>query len=184
MKIFNWFRNKQYQETDDKLKKEFVERWTNDEILAVNKMLDEFDVPVEEEVYTSNGKAKQKYGLVGRIITLAVMVKNGEINTKLANKMRENMHHATDYKSERPQRDINSYKYTSLIGKQFKHFKTGNIYMIIAFTKDSETLEDMVSYQRVNSDDTTIWSRPFDMFFEKVERNGVTVDRFELVDNQ
>lgn len=185
MMFLNYFRHKEKTQTD---KENFIEAenncFNNDELFSANKILDEFDVPTEHNVYTKNGNEKQKLTIVGRIVKLAAMVKNGEINTKLDNKIRENLHHATDYQSERQKRDLTDFKYISLIGKQFKHFKTGNVYMLICYTKDSETLEDMVSYQRVNSDDTTIWSRPFDMFFEKVEKNGKTVDRFELIENQ
>lgn len=185
MNFLNYFKHKEKtQANNEKFIETEIKRFNDDELFSANKILDEFDVPIEQDVYTKNGKEKQKLSIVGRIVKLAIMVKKSEINTKLDNKIRENMHHATDYQSERTQRDLTEFKYTSLIGKQFKHFKTGNIYMLICFTKDSETLEDMVSYQRVNSDDTTIWSRPFDMFFEKVEKNGEMVDRFELVENQ
>lgn len=152
-----------------------------EELESVGHILDDFNVPTTSEVFTNNGREEHKLSIVGRIIKLAAMVKKGEINTKLDTKIREILHHTADYNSEKPKRDLSKNEYRSLIGKKFKHYKTGNIYMLINYAKDSETLEDMVSYQRISGPDTTIWSRPFDMFFEKVEVNGELVDRFELV---
>lgn len=152
-----------------------------EEIESVENILNDFNVPTTNEIFTNNGREEHKLSIVGRIIKLATMVKKGEINTKLDTKIREMLHHTADYHSETPQRDLSKNEYRSLIGKKFKHYKTGNIYMLINYAKDSETLEDMVSYQRVSGLDVTIWSRPFDMFFEKVEVNGELVNRFELV---
>lgn len=152
-----------------------------EEIESVEHILNDFNVPLTSKIYTNNGPEEHKLSIVGRIIKLATMVKRGEINTNLDTKIRGMLHQVADYDSERPQRDLSKNEYRSLIGKKFKHYKTGNIYMLINFTKDSETLEDMVSYQRVSGTDVTIWSRPFNMFFEKVEKNGEMVNRFELL---
>ncbi|MBO5739412.1 DUF1653 domain-containing protein [bacterium] len=61
------------------------------------------------------------------------------------------------------------------IGKTYKHFK-GNKYKIIAFAKHSETEEDMIVYQSVNSGD--IWVRPKTMWNEVVDEQGTL--RFTL----
>ena len=61
------------------------------------------------------------------------------------------------------------------IGKTYKHYK-GNIYKIIAFTKHSETCEDMIVYQSVKNGDT--WVRPKTMWNEIIDNNGTL--RFTL----
>ena len=62
-----------------------------------------------------------------------------------------------------------------IIGKFYKHYK-GNLYKIIALAKHSETLEDMVVYQSVKSDD--VWVRPKSMWNEIVDEKGTL--RFTL----
>ena len=70
------------------------------------------------------------------------------------------------------------------LGK-YKHFK-GKEYEVIGIGKHSETLEDMVIYKALYSDeqygDGQIWVRPFAMFAEKVEVDGKKVPRFEYVE--
>ena len=61
------------------------------------------------------------------------------------------------------------------IGKTYKHYK-GNLYKIIAFAKHSETVEDMIVYQSVETGDT--WVRPKSMWNEIVDENGTL--RFTL----
>lgn len=55
------------------------------------------------------------------------------------------------------------------IGKTYKHYK-GNIYKVIALAKHSETLEDMVVYQSVKTNE--IWVRPKRMWSEIVDDKG------------
>ncbi len=62
------------------------------------------------------------------------------------------------------------------VGKTYKHYK-GNLYKIIALAKHSETLEDMVIYQAI--DTGKIWARPMRMWNEQVDENGTL--RFTLV---
>ena len=65
--------------------------------------------------------------------------------------------------------------------RYFEHFKGGK-YKLIAFGKDSETLEDVVIYQALYGDNQ-IWVRPYDIFFSKVyEINGNAMDRFKEID--
>ena len=52
-------------------------------------------------------------------------------------------------------------------GQRYRHFK-GNIYIIIAIAKHTETMEKMVVYQEEN-DINKIWVRPLDMFNEEVD---------------
>ncbi|POY36441.1 DUF1653 domain-containing protein [Solitalea longa] len=64
------------------------------------------------------------------------------------------------------------------VGK-YKHYK-GGFYNVISFAKHSETLEELVVYQRLYGD-YSIWVRPIQMFNEKVEFEGKTVLRFEFI---
>ena len=64
--------------------------------------------------------------------------------------------------------------------KYYKHFK-GGFYKLIGFAKDSETLEDMVIYQALYGE-KGLWVRPKKMFFEKVIKDGIEIDRFKEID--
>ena len=64
-----------------------------------------------------------------------------------------------------------------VIGKTYRHYK-GNLYKIIALGKHSETCEDVVVYQSVESND--VWVRPQSMWNEWVEKANSL--RFTLVD--
>ncbi len=66
------------------------------------------------------------------------------------------------------------------VGRTFRHFK-GNLYRLVGFAKDSETLEEMVVYRALYGE-RGLWVRPSKMFFETVERDGKTLKRFELVE--
>lgn len=59
----------------------------------------------------------------------------------------------------------------------YKHYK-GDLYIIEDICYHSETLEQMVLYRGLY-DDAKLWCRPYDMFFDKVNKNGQTY-RFEL----
>ena len=67
---------------------------------------------------------------------------------------------------------------TSLIGREFVHFKGGR-YRLEWFATDSETREEVVVYRALYGDGG-LWVRPAKMFFETVERDGKTMRRFEL----
>ena len=68
---------------------------------------------------------------------------------------------------------------TSLIGREFVHFKGGH-YRLEGFAKDSETLEEMVVYRALYGDGG-LWVRSAKMFFGTIERDGKTMKRFELI---
>lgn len=53
------------------------------------------------------------------------------------------------------------------VGGHYKHFK-GDIMEVIAIAKHSETLEEMVVYKHVNSDE--VWVRPLEMFNSLVDK--------------
>ena len=64
-----------------------------------------------------------------------------------------------------------------IVGKKYKHYK-GNVYKILALAKHSETVEDMIVYQSVETGD--VWVRPERMWNEIVDSNGTL--RFTLMD--
>ena len=51
----------------------------------------------------------------------------------------------------------------------YRHFK-GNMYKVIGIANDSETLEKIVVYVSMK-DETTLWTRPLEMFLSEVDRN-------------
>jgi len=61
----------------------------------------------------------------------------------------------------------------------YKHYK-GNLYKVMATARHSETEEWMVVYQALYGE-RGMWVRPYKMSIEKVEVNGVMVDRFVFV---
>ncbi len=64
------------------------------------------------------------------------------------------------------------------LGK-YRHYK-GNNYKVIGIAKHSETLEDLVVYQKLY-DDHGLWVRPLAMFIENVEIDGKIMPRFEYL---
>lgn len=62
---------------------------------------------------------------------------------------------------------------------KYRHFK-GNEYRVLYIAKHSETLEDMVVYQALYGE-FGIWVRPLGMFLEKVELDGIMINRFEEI---
>ena len=67
-------------------------------------------------------------------------------------------------------------------GDTFKHFK-GQIVKVLFLAKDSETMEDVVVYKHLDTND--IWVRPLSMFLSKVDKEkypDVTQEyRFEKI---
>ena len=64
------------------------------------------------------------------------------------------------------------------IGKIYKHYK-GNKYLVLNIATHTETGEKMVVYKALYGEEK-IWTRPYDMFIEKVE-NKKQEYRFELI---
>ena len=52
------------------------------------------------------------------------------------------------------------------IGKKYRHFK-GNIVEVTCIAKDSETLEELVVYHHINTEE--YWVRPKTMFASEVD---------------
>jgi len=61
----------------------------------------------------------------------------------------------------------------------YRHYK-GNLYEVMTTAQHSETEEWMVVYKALYGEEG-MWVRPYDMFVEKVEVNGVMVDRFKYI---
>jgi hypothetical protein len=63
-------------------------------------------------------------------------------------------------------------------GAIYRHHK-GNLYRVIFISHHTETGEELVNYQAINSHE--YWSRPLSMWEEVVEFNGRFVKRFEFM---
>ncbi len=61
----------------------------------------------------------------------------------------------------------------------YRHYK-GNEYEVLMIARHSETEEPMVVYRALYGE-YGYWVRPLEMFMEKVEMNGVEVDRFQFL---
>lgn len=61
----------------------------------------------------------------------------------------------------------------------YKHFK-GDYYIVIDIAYDSETMNKVIIY-RALYEDNKLYVRPYDMFFEEVNKNNQKY-RFELQD--
>ena len=70
------------------------------------------------------------------------------------------------------------------IGKVYRHFK-GHLVEVVAIAKHSETMEDMVIYKHLGTNE--YWARPYDMFNSLVDKEKYPdifdKYRFEEVDN-
>lgn len=62
---------------------------------------------------------------------------------------------------------------------EYEHYK-GKRYQVLGVAKHSETLEDLVLYQKLY-DNHGLWVRPLGMFMEDVEINGKKVPRFRYL---
>ncbi len=66
--------------------------------------------------------------------------------------------------------------------KLFRHYKR-KPYKYIGLARHSETLEEMVIYEtRYENDNGKVWVRPKEMFFESIQKDAVTVPRFEKIE--
>lgn len=66
--------------------------------------------------------------------------------------------------------------------RYFVHFK-GELYQLIGYARHSETLEELVVYQALYGA-RELWVRPRKLFFGKVTRDGMTMDRFREVSEE
>ena len=61
----------------------------------------------------------------------------------------------------------------------YRHFK-GHSYRIIGLAKHSETLEEMIVYVNIE-DSKDMWVRPISMFTEMVQKDGISIPRFQWI---
>ena len=61
----------------------------------------------------------------------------------------------------------------------YKHYK-GNIYRVVAVALHSETKEPLVVYQKPDASEW--WVRPYTLFIEFVEQDGVSMPRFTYIE--
>ncbi len=70
-----------------------------------------------------------------------------------------------------------------LVGKTYRHFK-GQLYKVLCIATDYETNEEVVVYEALYGKHL-IWTRPYDMFNSKVDKEKYPDEtqeyRFELV---
>ena len=59
---------------------------------------------------------------------------------------------------------------------RYRHYK-GNEYEVLGVVRHSETLAPLVLYRPLYND-SGLWVRPYAMFFEAVDVNGVRIPRF------
>lgn len=64
---------------------------------------------------------------------------------------------------------------------EYEHYK-GKRYRVLGVAQHSETLEELVVYQKLY-DDHGLWVRPLAMFMEEVEVDGRRMPRFRYVQN-
>ena len=62
---------------------------------------------------------------------------------------------------------------------RYRHYRGGD-YEVIGVARHSETLEPLVLYRPLYNQ-TGLWVRPHDMFFEQVEVDGQMWPRFTLI---
>jgi len=62
----------------------------------------------------------------------------------------------------------------------YRHYK-GNFYEVFTTAQHSETQEWLVVYKALYGD-YGMWVRPYEMFIEEVEVNGVKVPRFQKIE--
>jgi len=63
----------------------------------------------------------------------------------------------------------------------YKHYK-GNMYKVYMTARHSETEEWMVVYKALYGEQG-MWVRPYEMFVEKVEVDGIMIPRFQKVED-
>ena len=64
----------------------------------------------------------------------------------------------------------------------YEHYK-GSRYKVIDTARHSETEELLVLYRPMYGEEN-LWVRPFTMFFEEVEIDGILVERFKYIGDE
>jgi hypothetical protein len=63
----------------------------------------------------------------------------------------------------------------------YRHNKTGNLYEVVGVALHSETNEFLVIYKALYQTKYELFARPYDMFTQDVDLDGVKRPRFEKV---
>ncbi len=74
---------------------------------------------------------------------------------------------------------MDSKKYADIPRGKYRHYKDKE-YELIDIVHHSETQEPLVLYRTLYGD-FGLWVRPFEMFFETIEIDGVEVPRFQYI---
>jgi hypothetical protein len=64
---------------------------------------------------------------------------------------------------------------------KYQHFK-GSYYQVLHIARHSETEEYLVVYHPLNTPND-IWVRPLVMFDETIERDGISLKRFNFIES-
>lgn len=64
----------------------------------------------------------------------------------------------------------------------YRHSKKGQLYEVLGVALQTETDEPLVIYRPLYESEFELFARPYAMFVEEVEINGVVVPRFEKTD--
>ena len=64
---------------------------------------------------------------------------------------------------------------------KYRHNKSGKLYQVIGMALHTETEEPLVIYRPLYASEFQFFARPYKMFDEEVEIDGVTMRRFEKV---
>ena len=70
---------------------------------------------------------------------------------------------------------------TAVTGNIYRHFKTGELYVVKDIVQHTERDERLVLYENISNRDQITWARPLEMFESTVEKDGKEVERFEFV---
>jgi len=74
------------------------------------------------------------------------------------------------------------------VGKRYQHYKNRKFYIVRGVGRHTETMEELVVYEAQYDDpefgNNALWMRPKEMFEEKLEYEGKTVERFTLVEEE
>jgi hypothetical protein len=74
----------------------------------------------------------------------------------------------------------------SVVKGRYRHYK-GKLYEVIDIAIHSETLEEMVVYRTLYTNDAgefTTWVRPLSMFVETVNVSGQSIPRFKHIQEE
>jgi hypothetical protein len=69
-----------------------------------------------------------------------------------------------------------------LPGQRYRHYKTQNVYLVIAVSLFEADLEPMVHYRDAEDEYALVWTRHLDVFCGQAAQNDTLVPRFKRVE--